>query len=167
MLLGILPTSEKELTPDLFKKLGTITRSQMANLIKQLQKDYPDKAFILPTTDALILAVQHFHQGKLPGVEGINKSIGDKERSLWADPIGHLGPGIDRLPGYVFYSTLYGRSAELIEDKIPFKETAYPSDELDMAFRRIAWEAVVNSPLSGFTDKDGDGIGEAIKLDGK
>ena len=167
MLLGILPTSEKDLTTDLFKRLGVLTRGQMAGLIKQLHKSHPGKAFILPTTDAMILAVDYYHKGKLPGVEGINKSIGDKERSLWSDPIGHLGPGIDRLEGYVFYSTLYGKSAELIKDKIPFAEGDYPCAELDMAFRKIAWEAVTNSPHSGFTDKDNDGIGEPVELGGK
>lgn len=34
------------------------------------------------------------------------------------------------------------------------------SRELDRVFRKIAWQAVLNNPLSGVTDKDGDGVGE-------
>jgi hypothetical protein len=31
---------------------------------------------------------------------------------------------------------------------------------VDRLFRRIAWEAVINNPLSDVTDHDGDGIGD-------
>lgn len=80
---------------------------------------------------------------------------------MWRDMIGHLGPGFERLEGYVFYATLYGRSPELIEGDIRFGGSPnYPSRELDRVFRRIAWQAVVNNPLSGVTDKDKDGIGD-------
>jgi hypothetical protein len=109
----------------------------------------------------MVLAVQHYRRGELPGVEGIHSLVGKKERSMWRDMIGHLGPGFDRLEGYVFYATLYGRSPELIEGDIRFGGSqGYPSRELDRVFRRIAWQAVVNNPLSGVTDKDKDGIGD-------
>jgi hypothetical protein len=78
---------------------------------------------------------------------------------LWRDRLGHLGPGFGNLEGYVFYATLYGRSPERIEGDIHFGGSPdYPSRELDRVFREIAWQAVVNNPLSGVTDKDGDGI---------
>ena len=92
--------------------------------------------------------------------------IGKKERSLWRDRLGHLGPGFGNLEGYVFYATIYGRSPELIEGDIRFGGTPdYPSPALDRVFRKIAWQAVINNPLSGVTDKDGDGVGDrAVKL---
>ena len=75
---------------------------------------------------------------------------------------GHLGPGFDRLEGYVFYATIYARSPELIVADIPFGGSSdFPSRELDRLFRKIAWQAVVRNPLSGVTDKDGDGTGDA------
>ena len=40
-------------------------------------------------------------------------------------------------------------------------DPAFPGPELDRAFRRIAWQAVVGHPLSGVTDADGDGLGDA------
>ena len=62
----------------------------------------------------------------------------------------------------IFYATLYGRSPELIKGDVPFNDKGgYPSRELDRVFRKIAWQAVVNCPLSGVTDKNRDGIGDA------
>ena len=95
------------------------------------------------------------------GVEGIHRSVGKKERSLWRDPLGHLGPGFDQLEAYVFYATLYRKSPELIEGEVDFPgKGAYPSKALDRVFRKIAWQAVLNDPCSGVTDEDGDGIGD-------
>ncbi|MFC1596561.1 hypothetical protein ACFL5Q_01260, partial [Planctomycetota bacterium] len=83
------------------------------------------------------------------------------ERSLWRDRLGHLGPGFGHLEGYVFYCTMYGRSPELINGDITFGGLQdYPSRELDRVFRKIAWQAVVNNPLSGVTDEDGNGVGD-------
>jgi hypothetical protein len=68
----------------------------------------------MPTSDAMVLAAKSYLSGELPGIEGIHRVIGKKERSLWRDQRGHIGPGFDRLEGYVFYATLYGKSPELI-----------------------------------------------------
>ena len=87
--------------------------------------------------------------------------IGKRDRSLWRDRIGHLGPGFNQLEGYVFYSTLYGKSPELIDGDIRFGETSpYPSQALDRVFRKIAWQAVINNPLSGVVDKNANGVGD-------
>ena len=94
-------------------------------------------------------------------MQGLHKSVGGKDRSLWRDRLGHLGPGFDRLEGYVFYATLYGRSPELIEGDIKFSgNDDYPNRTLDRTFRKIAWQAVINHPLSGVKDKDGNGVGD-------
>ena len=54
-----------------------------------------------------------------------------------------------------------GSDPELIERKINFKDEGdFPSPELDRMFRKIAWQAVINHPLSGVTDHDGNGIGD-------
>lgn len=154
-----IPTSEDELSADTFVRLGREKNANTIELMDVIHAKYPDKVFVMPTSDAMVLAVQHYYRGELPGVEGINSAIGKKERSLWRDQLGHLGPGFDRLEGYVFYATLYGRSPELIEDEIAFAGAKdYPSEQLDRIFRRIAWQAVVNNPLSGVTDANKNGI---------
>ncbi|MEM7013372.1 MAG: hypothetical protein AAF585_18025 [Verrucomicrobiota bacterium] len=159
--LGEVPKTEEPLTAEAITRLGAEKNATYSKLVNALNEKYPDKVYIMPTSDAMVLAAQHFHRGELPGVEGINKAIGGKERSLWRDILGHLGPGFDQLEGYVFYSTIYGKSAELIEGDI-FPTSEFPSRELDGVFRKIAWEAVVNNPLSGVSDKDGDGIGDEL-----
>ena len=109
-------------------------------------------------------AAKRLNRGELPGVEGLFKVIGGKQFSIWNDQRGHLGPGFDRLEGYVFYATLYGKSPELISAPIKFnKNPSFLSDALDKIFREIAWKAVVEHPLSGVTDKNKNGIGDHLE----
>jgi hypothetical protein len=153
------PTSQDELTSEAFVRLGQEKYATYEKIISELNKKYPGKVYILPTCEAMVLAVQYYHRGELPGVEGIHKLVGKKERSLWRDRIGHLGPGFANLEGYVFYATIYGRSPELIKEKIRLSGNAdYPNADLDRTFRKIAWQAVLNNPLSGIKDENKDGI---------
>ncbi len=154
-----IPASEEELTMEVFEQMGREKYKTYSTLIRSLNKDYPDKVFVMPTSDAMVLAVQYYHRDRLPGVEGIHKVVGKKERSLWRDRLGHLGPGLGRLEGYVFYATLYGRSPELISGDVSAGEE-YPSADLDRVFRKIAWEAVLRNPFSGVTDKNSNGVGD-------
>jgi hypothetical protein len=144
------PKSEDDLTYKAIAKLGTERNTATAKIVGELNRRYPNKVFVMPTSDAMVLAVREYHEGNLPGIEGIHKAVGGKERSLWRDQLGHLGPGLDALEGYVFYATLYGKSPEAIEAPMtgPAK-TPFPGPELDKVFRKIAWEAVSNHPLSG------------------
>jgi hypothetical protein len=156
-----IPLSEDELTAQTIARMGKEKNAIYASLIGSLNEKYPGKVFVLPTCDAMVLAAEHYHRGQLPGVEGIHTAVGRKERSLWRDQLGHLGPGFDRLEGYVFYATLYGRSPELITGEVGFEESSdYPSRQLDQVLRRIAWQASANHPLSGVKDLDHNGISD-------
>ena len=158
------PNSETFFTAEVIDQMGLDKRSAYSKTLDPLRKAYPDKVFVLPTSDAMVLAAKHFIRGELPGIEGLHRSIGKKERSLWKDQLGHLGPGLERLEGYVFYATLYGQSPERIENAIEFGGNArFPSPELDRMFRKIAWQAVIEHPFSGVSDKDGDGINDRSK----
>lgn len=159
--LGEVPESEDIFTVELFDRLGAEKRAVYTKVVAGMREDYPGKVFIMPTSDAMTLAAQAYLRGELPGVEGINRIIGKKERSLWKDELGHLGPGFERLEGYVFYATIYGKSPALIENPIRFGESDYPGPDLDRIFRKIAWQAVTNHPFSGVTDKDADGLDDA------
>lgn len=167
------PETEAFFTEAVIEKMGRERHGGYAKLVEALREQYSERIFILPTSDAMVLAAKRFLRGELPQVEGLHSAVGEKEeRALWRDELGHLGPGFDRLEGYVFYATLYGRSPVLIEEPIPFRgSSAFPGPELDGIFREIAWQAVIGNPLSGVVDKDGDGVGdeaaelEAVKLD--
>ena len=156
--LGENPKSEAFFTDEVLDRMAAEKRGIYVDLVNELRKEYPNKVFIMPTSDAMTLAAKRFLRGKLPGIEGIHKVIGGKERSLWRDQLGHIGPGFDRLEGYVFYATLYGKSPELLGE-VRFNDGPdFPGPALDRAFREIAWQAVTGHPLSGVTDKDGDGL---------
>ena len=160
--LDTIPASEDTLNSETVARMGKVKQETFAKIVRKLNEKYPGKVFVLPTCEAMVLAAQHYHRGELPGVEGIHSLVGGKNRTLWRDRIGHLGPGFGDLEGYVFYATLYGRSPELIEGDIDFGGKAdFPSEGLDRTFRKIAWQAVIGNPLTGVTDSDGDGINDA------
>jgi len=159
------PESEAFFTDTVYDQLSAHANAGFAGLVKTLRES-TDEVYILPTHAAMTEAAKRFIRGELPGVEGLYKVIGGKERSIWADKIGHLSPGFDRLEGYVFYATLYGKSPELISEPIKFKKApSFLSADLDKIFREIAWKAVVEHPLSGVTDKNKNGIGDHLDRD--
>ncbi|MEO0447705.1 MAG: hypothetical protein AAF191_16665 [Verrucomicrobiota bacterium] len=159
---GEFPESESYFTPEVIEAMHAEREGGYHELLEGLNETYPGKVFILPTARAMTIAAKQYVTEGLPGIEGFHKAIGGKDRSLWRDPLGHLGPGFDRLEGYFFYATLYGKSPELIETEIAFaeKDPEFPSDALDKIFRQIAWQAVTEHPLSGVKDDNGDGIAD-------
>ncbi len=157
------PESEAFFSDEVYDQLSAHANTSFAGLVKALRES-TDEVYILPTHAAMTEAARRFIRGELPGVEGLYTVIGGKERSLWKDKIGHLGPGFDRLEGYVFYATLYGKSPELISEPIKFNDDpSFPSAALDKIFREIAWKAVVEHPLSGVTDENKNGIGDHLE----
>ena len=159
--LEVIPRSEEGLSAETVARMGALKHRTYVRMIGELNEKYDDRVYVLPTCEAMVLAVEYYHRGELPGVEGIHSLVGGKKRTLWRDRIGHLGPGFANLEGYVFYATLYGRSPELIEGDVEFGGPAgYPSRELDRVFRKIAWTAVANHPLTRVVDRNENGIGD-------
>ena len=164
--LGENPKSEAFFTADVFDRMGADRRAMSNMTTDILRGKYPGKVFVLPTSDAMVLAAKAYLRGELPGIEGVHKVIGKKERSLWKDQLGHIGPGFERLEGYVFYATLYGESPERIKKEIQFGgDSNFPGPELDQMFRKIAWQAVIGHPISGVKDDDGDGLRDENEAD--
>ena len=77
------PKSEAFFTAEILDQLGREKRETFAKTFGTLKKAYPGKVFLLPTSDALVLAAKHFIRGDLPGIKGLHRSIGGKERSIW------------------------------------------------------------------------------------
>jgi hypothetical protein len=161
--LNANPESEGFFTDAVYDRLSADANAGFGGLVKTLRES-TDEVYILPTHAAMTEAAKRFIRGELPGVEGLYKVIGGKQPSIWVDKIGHISPGFERLEGYVFYATLYGKSPELISTPIKFKDDpSFPSAALDKIFREIAWKAVVEHPLSGVTDKNKNGIGDHLE----
>ena len=53
---------------------------QSKQLVDLLNKKHPGTVFIMPTSDAMVLAAEYYLRGKLPGVQGPHKSVGGKDR---------------------------------------------------------------------------------------
>ena len=159
---GKPPKDESQYTPELLANLEAEKHAAFTALLNDMQGKYPDKIFIAPTSLAVTKAAVLQVKGELPGVESLHKLVTGKERSIWRDHRGHLGPGFDQLEGYVFYATLYKKSPELIKNSISFQGRSqdYPSPALDKVMRKIAWQAVIENPLSGVVDINHDGIGD-------
>ena len=157
------PESDAFFTDEVFDRMHAVAGKSFADLIKSV-RETSEQVYVLATRAAMTEAAKRFNRGELPGVEGLYTVVGGKQNSIWRDQRGHLGPGFDRLEGYVFYATLYGKSPEHIS--VPIKFNTNPSfltDDLDKIFREIAWKAVVEHPLSGVTDKNGNGIGDHLE----
>ena len=140
-----------------YRARGHKIDTDITKRIAVLDKHYPDKVHVLPTCEAMIGALELYFKGTLPGIKGLNRQVNGATPAIWRDG-GHLGAGMEWLEGYVFYATLYKKSPELIPTQPPFN-----NDALDKVFRKIAWQAVINNPLSDVTDKNGNGIGDEIE----
>ena len=156
--LKSVPSSEKELTNELFERLEKEKRDSYGAVIAELNRKYSNRVFVLPTSRAMVLAVRSWRDGRLPGIDGIHRVIGGKANSLWRDRLGHLGPKLAPLEGYVFYATMYGTSPERIENPLRGIDR-----KLDREFRRIAWQAVIQDPLSGVKDNNNNGLGDHLE----
>jgi hypothetical protein len=144
---------DKKPTIENYRKIAAVGHERTLKLYNAINKRYPGRFHILPTSEAMLGALELYFQNKLPGIKGLNRKTERVSPTIWSDG-GHLGVGMDLLEGYVFYATLYKRSPELIKGKVIH---AGVSPALDKVFRKIAWDAVAASPLSGVGDKDGDG----------
>jgi len=142
-----------------YRARARATDKSVTKQIASIDKRFPNKVHVLPTNEAMLAALELYFQGKLPGVKGLNRKVDGKSPSIWSDG-GHLGEGMAWLEGYVFYATLYRKSPELIKGQ-PRQSVVH--EELDAIFRKIAWQAVINNPLSDVTDKNGNGIGDQIE----
>lgn len=114
-----------------------------------LQVKYKGKVYMIPCGDAVLEMVRLYYDGKLPGVDCLSEKIVGGKKGVFMDE-GHLGNDLHYLLGYLFYATLYRVSPEEIKNFTP-KDI---NPELDQIMRRVAWQAVINSPYSGVSDKN-------------
>jgi hypothetical protein len=98
-----------------------------------------EMAFIVPAAEAVNRLRLQVIAGKVPGVS--------KQSELFADAMGHAGPAVSDLVSYVWFATLYRRS--------PVGLTALDKEKSDASQKRhrllqeIAWQSVLDEPMSG------------------
>jgi hypothetical protein len=149
-----LSTEEKLKAID--SQAAEIQATLSKSLYEALNAKYPGKVHVLPCGDAVLRMLHLYFQKQLPDFDCVSENLGGK-KGIYRDG-GHLSTnsGMGQLAGYVYYATLYKRSPELIEGGRP----EGVSDGIDRIMRKVAWLSVINSPYSGVTDKNGDGIAD-------
>lgn len=99
-----------------------------------------DAVHIIPVSDAVISLREYIVQGKVPGIT--------KQSTLFRDPLGHPEPVLATLVTYCHFATIYQRSPEGLP--VPEQLEKQPqAEELNKLLQKLAWEAVVNYPMSG------------------
>ncbi len=148
--------SENQLSLEKFLAAQRPINDHVQRLAEALNEKYPGKVRVIPVGNAMLEMLKLYYAEDLPGIEGLSQHLGGKEHSLWRDG-GHLGKLMSWWEGYCYYAAIYKKSPESID--APFEVTRY-NKQLDQRMRQCAWRAVVNHPLSGVRDKDGNGIGD-------
>lgn len=133
--------------------------SLSGKLYAGLDEKYPGKVHIIPAGRAVVTMLHHYYAGELPGFDCVSEHLGGKV-GIYRDG-GHLSTsgGMQYLVGYAYYGMLYKKSPALITDYHP--EGVNP--KVDALIRDAVWQAIIHSPYSGLTDKNGDGVADEIQ----
>jgi hypothetical protein len=99
-----------------------------------------DAVHIVPVSDAVFALREHVLKGTAPGIT--------KQSALFRDPLGHPEPTLATLVTYTHFATIYQRSPEGLPVPEQLKNVPQ-AEELNKLLQKLAWDAVVNYPLSG------------------
>jgi hypothetical protein len=125
-------------------------------LYDQLHAKYPGKVHVIPAGAAVVEMLHLYYNKKLPGFDCVSEHLGGNN-GVYRDG-GHLSKnsGMEHLVGYLYYGMLYKRSPRLIEG---YEPEGFPG-KTDNILREVAWKSIINSPFSGVTDENHNGIGD-------
>ncbi len=104
--------------------------------------------FVVPAGQAVISLREKIIAGEAPGLK--------TQEDIFRDPLGHPKPALQALISYAHYAVIYRKSPVglpvprvLADLKLPAGET----DKLNRLLQQLAWDAVVQHPLSGVVSK--------------
>jgi hypothetical protein len=98
--------------------------------------------FVAPVGQAVLLLREKIATGEAPGL----KQQGD----LFTDPLGHAAPTLQALVAYCHYASIYRRSPVGLPTPTLLARAKTPPDPaLVKLLQELAWEAVIQHPLSG------------------
>ena len=109
--------------------------------VRGLNTKYGKQAvFVVPSGQAVLALREKVIKGEVPGVA--------KQSDLFSDPIGHPRPQIMVLAAYCHFAVIYGRSP--VGLPVPSQLSKLPdAEKLNRLLQELAWEAVIQHPLSG------------------
>lgn len=99
-----------------------------------------EAVFIVPASEAIFALRERLVEGKAPGLK--------KQSELFRDPLGHPNAQLAQLVAYCHFATIYKRSP--VGLPVPAALKSLPQAvELNRLLQELAWDAVVNYPMSG------------------
>jgi hypothetical protein len=99
--------------------------------------------FIVPVGQAVIALREKIVAGEAPGLH--------QQSDLFYDTRGHPQPPLAALVSYCHFAAIYHRSPMGLPIPSLLKKTGY-SEELNRLLQQLAWNAVIQHPLSGVTN---------------
>ncbi len=117
---------------------------EMDDFIRELNKKQGKTVlYVVPAAQAVIALREKIIAGQAPGLK--------TQEDLFSDPLGHGKPPLMALVGYCNYAVIYRRSPVGLPVPQVLKEAKLGDQEekLNRLLQELAWEAVVQHPLSG------------------
>jgi hypothetical protein len=112
--------------------------------IRELNKQLGKTAlYVVPAAQAVIALREKIIRGEAPGLKS--------QEDLFTDALGHGKPPLQALVGYCNYAVIYRRSPVGLAVPAILKKAKLGDQEekLNRLLQELAWEAVVQHPLSG------------------
>jgi hypothetical protein len=98
--------------------------------------------YVVPVGQAVVALRQKIIAGQAPGLK--------QQEDLFTDAIGHARPALQALVGYCYYAAIYGKNpADLPVPAVLAKSQNEEIARLNRLLQQLAWQAVVEHPLSG------------------
>ncbi len=135
-------TSQKlqDLHRPYFKSMDDYVRKLNTQLGKQV-------VFVAPVGQAVVALREKVMEGKVPGIKD--------QAELFTDKLGHPQHTVEALVSYVHFAVIYRRSPVGLPIPAVLKRGSHPQwdENLNRTLQEIAWQAVVDHPLSGLAEK--------------
>jgi hypothetical protein len=116
--------------------------------IEALGRQYnaPAVLSVVPVGQALIALREHVRAGRVPGLRS--------QEELFTDDLGHPALPVQVLAAYGHFAVIYGRNPVGLPMPSVMANGERPgwTDRLNRVLQEVAWEAVVQHPLSGVTN---------------
>jgi hypothetical protein len=111
--------------------------------VAELNKKFGKTAvYVVPAGQAVLALREKIVAGEAPGLA--------KQSDLFTDPIGHAKPALQALVAYCHFAAIYRRSPVGLPVPTVLMKVAGENDEkLNRLLQELAWQAVVQHPLSG------------------
>ncbi len=131
-------------TADDLRKLHAPYFKSMDEHVEELNKKFGKQAvFVVPAGQAVIALREKIIAGQAPGLKS--------QEDLFTDPIGHATAPLQALVSYCHFAVIYKRSPVGLPMPQVIATAKKPEwdDKLNLLLQELAWQAVIEHPLSG------------------